>query len=176
MFVTDVRESDHEALDGWPTASELKALTRSTDLVFLPDRVEETADGTVVAFREEAQPLRIEGQAQGLTVTLFQPPDSTLAAFREDAAVLVLPIIFISTAVVIPVVNTLISNRIQRWIDQRAADKALPAVSYREAHIVNGEVRVREIVGSADAVLEILRAERPGGSPPTLEQGDEAGQ
>lgn len=172
----DVRESDHEALDGWPTASELEAFTSTTDLVVLPDRVQQNDDGSVVAFREEAQPLRVEGQAQGLTVTLFQPPDSTLAAFREDAAVLVLPIIFIATAVVIPVVNTLISNRIQRWIDERAADKALPAVIYREAHIVNGDVRMREIVGPADAVLEVLQAERPGGSPPTLEQGDEAGQ
>jgi hypothetical protein len=160
--------------EGWPTARELETLRRSADLVLLPDRVERKGDGTVVAaFREDAQAFRVDALRKGLTVELARPPDSRLAAYREHAADWILPFVL---GVPTSVITGLVINRLQRWLDERGDADATPTVRYREARLVEGEVRVREVEGPADEVIALLQASDndppdDGDEPPSMEPG-----
>jgi hypothetical protein len=157
-----VRQHDAQAPEDWPTAQELQALGASADIVILPDRVDPDPDGTpVAAFREEAQALRVDALGQGLTVRMVVPPGGRSAVYIERAADWVLPVLL---AVPLPVVVNLLSNRIQRWIDERGDDAPLPTLHYREARINAGDVRLREIEGPADEVIELLRGEDEAGT------------
>jgi hypothetical protein len=151
-----IRQQWLDPPSGWPAAQELEAIAGRADLVLLPDRVESRPDGTVVAaFREEAQAFRVDAIRDGLSVEMVRPEGSTLAAYREHAAEWVLPIVLYGA---LPIGLGLITNRIQRWMDERREGGAMPTLRYREARLVDGEVRVREIEGPADEVVETLRA------------------
>ena len=150
----EVHERWTERGQGWPTADELAQRAFGTDLLILPDLVEVKADGTTIAsFREEAQAFRVDALRAGLTVDLVAPDGSERAAYREHAADWVLPVLLAGP---VPVVVTLITNRIQRWMDDRAEGDPVPTVRYREAHIEDGKIRVRELEGLADEVAKML--------------------
>lgn len=146
--------------DGWPPASELEGLRARADLVLLPDRVERSSEGTVIAaFREDAQAFRVDAIQEGLTVELSRPPNSQVAAYREHAAEWVLPFLL---GIPTSVVTVLVANRLQRWLDSRRTARVVPTVRYREARLDGGEVRVRELEGPADEVISFLRAGEAG--------------
>ena len=168
-----VDERWRPAPEFWPAPETLEALGANADLILLPDRVDTSPDGNVVAaFREEAQAFRVDALKAGLKVQLVRPPESAVAAYREHAAEWVLPFILSIPA---GVAINLISNRIQRWIDENRGSPGAPRLRYREAHIVEGEVRVRELEGPADEVAALLRSGRAasdrGDDPPALESG-----
>lgn len=148
-----IRERELDAVEGWPTGDELIELAGAADVVMLPDRI---ADGNVAAFREEAQGLRVDARARGLTVDLWAPEGAEMAAYREDFAHIVLPFLLM---VPLPIAIGLITNRIQRWIDERGGSQPLPMLVYRDVRVVDGDVRVRELQGPADAVVAALREE-----------------
>lgn len=143
-------------VEGWPSATELERLGDIADLVLLPDRVDTKPDGlTIAAFREDAQAFRVDALHQELRVELVHPREAEVAAYREHAAEWVLPYILgIPTSVVVG----LVINRLQKWMDERGDASGTPTVRYREARIVEQEVRVREIEGPADEVVALLRA------------------
>lgn len=151
-----IRQREVGAVDGWPTGVELIELARSADVVMLPDRVADGNDGRVAAFREEAQGFRVDVRALGLTVDLWAPDGAEVAAYREDFAPIVLPFLLM---VPLPIAINLVSNRIQRWLDEKGESQQQPTLIYRDVHVVDGSVRVREIQGPADAVVEALRTE-----------------
>jgi hypothetical protein len=149
-----VQERFVQAPAGWPPAEELARLAEQGGLVLLPDEVAQQPDGRILAaFREEAQAMRLQAQQDGVPVTLIKPQDADLAVYREDAAELVLPIILFAAG--IPA--TLITNRIQRWLDERRAAGGSRRIRYREAHVADSEIRVRELEGPAEDVVEMLR-------------------
>lgn len=144
--------------EAWPPADELAELAAGADLLLLPDRVDTKPDGTTIAsFREEAQAFRVNAMREGIAVEMVRPEGSTLAAYREHAAEWILPALLAGP---IPIVINLISNHIQRWIDDRAEGDRMPNLRYREAHLESGSVRVRELEGPADEVLKVLQGER----------------
>jgi hypothetical protein len=140
--------------EGWPSPEELEDLRAAADLTLLPDRLERSGGDTVVAaFREEAQAFRVDALGQGLTVNLVRPPESELAAYREHAADWVLPYIL---GIPTTVVTGLIVHRLQKWADGRKAGDPAPTVRYREARVIDGETKVRELEGPADEVAALL--------------------
>jgi hypothetical protein len=101
-----------------------------------------------------------------LKVELATPPEAEVAAYREHAAEWVVPFVLgIPTAIVIP----LITNRIQRWLDERRPTESVPVLKYREATVIDGHVRVREVEGPADEVMGALTAGVEAASAPALD-------
>ncbi|MBA3430576.1 MAG: hypothetical protein H0U16_03725 [Actinobacteria bacterium] len=147
-------------VESWPEPPELLALAASGRLVLLPDRLGDLAGHLTASFRDEAQALRVAAMAEGREVIMAVPPGARTAVYREHSADWVLPVVF---SVPATIVATLLANQIQTWISRfrdDAGDEISPAptVRYREATIVAGEVRLREIEGPAPDVADLLRS------------------
>jgi hypothetical protein len=141
-------------------------------IVLLPDTITESQGTQVAGFRSDAQDLRVSALEAGLPVVVAVPDGATPGAYVEHSADWVLPLIVMSGA--IPIATNLISNLIQRKIDQwRASGQTRnPTLRYREViRQRDGTTQLREIEGPAEAVADWLRDERAHELPP----GDEPG-
>jgi len=136
-------------------------------IVLLPDTVTESNGRVVAGFRSDAQDLRVSALEAGLPVVVAVPDGATPGAYVEHSADWVLPLIVMSGA--IPIATNLISNMIQRKIDQwRAGGQTRhPTLRYREVvRQRDGTTHLREIEGPAEAVAEWLRSQRVHELPP----------
>jgi hypothetical protein len=149
------------SLAEWLQPQELLDMADSGRVVLLPDRVGEFAGRPTASFRDDAQALRVAAMAEGREVVMATPEGAGTAIYREHAADWVMPIVF---SVPASVVATLVANPIQRFLirsreDTGVAASPTPTVRYREATIVDGEVKLREIEGPAPDVISILRSD-----------------
>lgn len=153
-----------DPLQAWPSAGELAELEEEGHLILLPDRLDDTKEGTLASFRDEAQVFRVAARQQGLRVTMVMPEGAKPAVYREHAADWVLAAI---VAVPGATIAMLIGNEIQRRLDKWRGEGSgeTPNLTYREAIRIGDEVRMRELTGPADEVADLLR----GGGPPPLE-------
>jgi hypothetical protein len=151
-----------DPLPAWPSAAELAGLEEEGHLILLPDRLDDTKEGTLASFRDEAQVFRVAARQQGLRVTMLMPEGAKPAVYREHAADWILAAI---VAVPGSTIAMLIGNEIQRRLDKWRGDGSgeTPTLTYREAVRTGDEVRMPELIGPADEVANLLRG---GGSPP----------
>jgi hypothetical protein len=145
------------APQGWPSAGELAELGDEGHLVLLPDRLDDTDEGLLASFRDDAQVFRVAARQQGLRVTILMPDGAKPAVYREHAADWVL-----AAVVAVPggAISMLIGNEIQRRLDKWRGEGSteIPNLIYREAVRVGDEVRMRELIGPADEVADLLRS------------------
>lgn len=154
-----VKETYSEAEDGWPSAEELSKRLGAGKLMILPDRIEQSQDELIAAFRRDAQEMRVTGKETGLEVELYSPPGARLGVYEEHAADWILPAV---ASFSLSIAGTLVANLIQARIDAWKADdhqeQDMPVVRYRELDIDGDHTRLREIEGPADQVRDMLRA------------------
>jgi hypothetical protein len=153
-------ESRSAPLSHWPSVEELRTLAADGALVLLPDRVSLVGNETVAAFREDAQALRVRGREAGLRVELSAPAGARLGVYREHAAEWILPVAVFLGAQAANVISNLIANEIQRRLDAWRGTHTgrAPAVRYRELLLQGDDVHVREVEGSAEEIVALLRA------------------
>jgi hypothetical protein len=134
----------------------------ATTLVLIPDDLAQVDNDVVAGFRVDAQDLRVAALEAGLPVEVALPPGARAGHYTEHAADWVLPLILGTPAAV---VATLIATHVQRRLDawRAGGTSRTPLVRYREVVAENSrEVRIREIEGPAEEVLNWLREERDG--------------
>ena len=163
----DERLSD--PFTAWPPADELEKLGSEADLVLLPDVIDSGKDGDFAGFRDEAQALRVEARAEGLTVLMYHPEGTGLAVYREHAADWVLPVVLAVASVPLSVISGLIVNRIQRAIDRGQVEPATKLI-YREAVVIDGNAHLRQIEGTPEDVARFLRERAQLEPPPDQSQ------
>lgn len=148
-----------------PAAEHVAALALerldSMGLVLLPDSLSPLGKELVAGFRPEAQDLRVAAIEGGIAVDVALPEGAKAGHYTEHAADWVLPLILgVPTSVVATLIATHLQRRLDAW--RSSGPDRLPVVRYREVHAESpdGPVRVREIEGPADEVLDWLREER----------------
>jgi hypothetical protein len=150
---TDVTERYVEPPKGWPNADELAERARRA-LLLLPEETRDGPDGIVAPFRADAQELRVVAREHGLQAELVIPDGAQTAVYSERAADWVLPFILsLPTGIAL----NLVSNWIQARLDARKSGEPMPTLRYRQAELTEGQARVRELEGPADAVVALLR-------------------
>jgi hypothetical protein len=170
----DLTERYVDPPSGWPAAEELAERAAGVDLLLLPEEIRESERGNIAPFRADAQELRVVARENGLQAELVIPAEAQPAVYSEHAAEWVLPVILSLPA---GVAVNLISTWIQGRLDKRKRGEPMPTLRYRQAELIDGQIRVRELEGHADAVIAVLGGQKPPprvGHPTTLDTGDEA--
>lgn len=128
----------------------------SEGLIIYPDRIEVDGDNRVVAFRPDAQALRVVVAEQGVPVVVVAPDDATKGIYTEHAADWVLPLIELPTGVVSGLIAEYLLARLRGW-RAGSSDRPSPVVRYREIErSPDGSSRVRQIEGPAEDVIAWL--------------------
>jgi hypothetical protein len=157
-----VKQGYGQVDENWPTAAELSGRFGDGKIAVLPDRVEESGEEVIAAFRRDTQELRVSGQEAGLEVELVSPAGARLGIYEEHAADWILPTI---ASFPLSIAGTLVANMLQARIDTRKAggeEQAMPVVRYQEVEIDGERTRLREIEGPADEVRDLLRQRADG--------------
>lgn len=140
------------------------ALTASTLLV-LPDGFAEDGETTVAHFRPDANAVRVRANQAGVQTTLLVPAGVSPVVYSEYADRWVLPVL---VAAVLSVPSSVAATLIADRIEAQGVAQPIPTVVYREVIATDNKMKIREIEGPGDEVLEILlsRSEPRGPSHP----------
>lgn len=150
-----LQESVRDTPNHWPVTEEIEAAAAAGGLIILPDRIDTAGERRVAAFRGDAQELRVRAKQKGLEAQLLAPADAELAVYSEHAADWVLPVV-VSAVLAVP--SALVADMLHdRIADAGEAKITMPEVRYREAYVEDGQMRLREIEGPADELLQLLR-------------------
>lgn len=129
-------------------------------LVLYPDQISTVGDDQVAGFRPDAQALRVAALAQEIAVEIVVPEDTRKGVYDEHAADWVLPLLEVPSGVVAGLLVTYLAKRLETW--KGGHGKRSPTVRYRELEASEGDnsLRIREIEGPCEEVMEWLREER----------------
>jgi hypothetical protein len=146
-----------------PAPEYLRSLVASASgegLVLFPDQISAVGDDQVAGFRPDAQALRVAALEQQVPVQTVTPDDMRKGIYDEHAADWVLPLLEIPSGVVAGLLVTYLEKRLRDWKARHG--KRSPTVRYRELEASEGDssLRIREIEGPCEEVMEWLREER----------------
>jgi hypothetical protein len=146
-----------------PAPEYLRSLVTSAPdkgLVLYPDQISTVGDDQVAGFRPDAQALRIAALEQGVAVEIVTPDGARKGVYDEHAADWVLPLLEIPSGVVSGLLVIYLEKRLKSW--KASHGERSPTVRYRELEASEGDtsLRIREIEGPCEEVMEWLREER----------------
>jgi hypothetical protein len=146
-----------------PAPQYLQSLATSAPgegLVLYPDQISTVGDDQVAGFRPDAQALRVAALEQEIPVEIVTPDGTRKGVYDEHAADWVLPLLEVPSGVVAALVANYLQKRLDGWRARHG--KRSPTVRYRELEASEGDtsLRVREIEGPCEEVIDWLREER----------------
>jgi hypothetical protein len=150
-------------------AALVESAARDGDVLILPEFVEEIDGVLVAAFADSTHELRVDLADRGLQVQLALPEGAEPRPYEQHFVEWVLPVILSAPGAVVGTAQ--IVGWLRDWHD-RNRERVL---RYREARFdeVEGRYVVRELVGPADQVADVL--ERGiGGTTREIERSDGA--
>jgi hypothetical protein len=154
---------------------DLSGLPGTTEVLLVPDRISVRENQRYAGFRPDTQELRMFLKAEGLRVDLLVPPGTKTARYLEHDNAWVIPLA-VAVGTLSTAVGNLMSESIKGWVRERLnegreADHDEPlALRYRVAELdpISGKIIVRELSGSAEAVIKALeRGGEPDDVPPS---------
>ncbi len=129
-------------------------------LVLYPDQISAVDNDQVAGFRPDAQALRVAALEQEIPVEIVAPEGTRKGVYDEHAADWVLPLLEVPSGAVAALVANYLQKRLDDW--KARPDKRSPTVRYRELEASEGDtsLRIREIEGPCEEVIDWLREER----------------
>lgn len=146
-----------------PAPQYLQSLVTSAigeGLVLYPDQISTVGGDQVAGFRPDAQALRVAALEQEIPVEIVTPDGTRKGVYDEHAADWVLPLLEIPSGVVAGLLVIYLEKRLEDWKTRHG--KRSPTVRYRELDASEGDasLRIREIEGPCEEVIDWLREER----------------
>jgi hypothetical protein len=132
----------------------------SDGLVLYPDQISTVGDDQVAGFRPDAQALRVAALKQEIPVEIVTPDGTRKGVYDEHAADWVLPLLEVPSGVAAALVANYLQKRLDDWRVHHG--KRSPTARYRELEASEGDIslRIREIEGPCEEVIDWLRKER----------------
>lgn len=164
--MTDVSEQNF-ALDD-QLAALVESVARGGDVLILPEFFEEIDGALVAAFPDSTQELRVDLADRGLHVQLALPEGAEPRPYEQHFVEWVLPVILSVPEAIVAMAQ------IVGWLRDWHGRNPEKVLRYREARFdeVEGQYVVRELVGPADQVADVLER-GTGGTRRDIERSDD---